>query len=44
MDIYKVDGYKLHREPVPVARNRLGRFVEVVVGAVAAIVLVYLLR
>jgi hypothetical protein len=43
MDEYKVDGYKLHRERVPVP-NRLGRLIEVVAGAVAALAIVYLLR
>jgi hypothetical protein len=44
MDEYKVDGYKLHRERVPVGPNRMGRLIEVVAGAVAILVLVYLLR
>jgi hypothetical protein len=39
-----MDKYKLHRERVPVAPNRLGRLIEVVAGAVAALVVVYLLR
>jgi hypothetical protein len=39
-----MDKYKLHRERVPVATNRLGRLIEVVAGAIAALILVYLLR
>jgi hypothetical protein len=38
-----MDEYKLHRERVPVAPNRLGRLIEVVAGAIAALILVYLL-
>jgi hypothetical protein len=44
MDEYKVDGYKLHRERGPVGPNRLPRLIEVVAGAVAVLVFVYLLR
>ena len=44
MDEYKVDGYKLHRERVPVTPYRLGRLIEVIAGAFAAFILVYLLR
>jgi hypothetical protein len=39
-----IDKYKLHRERVPVGPNRLPRLIEVVAGAVAVLVLVYLLR
>jgi hypothetical protein len=44
MDEYKVDGYKLHREPVPVQPNRIGRLIEVLTAAVFVVVIIYLLR
>ena len=44
MDEYRVDGYKLHRDRVPVGPNRLGRLIEVVACAMAALAIVYLLR
>ena len=44
MDEYKVDGYKLHRERVPIRPNRFGRLMEVLTAVLLVLIVVYLVR
>ena len=43
MDEYKVDGYRLHRERVPVGPDRTNRLIEVLTAVVFILVVGYLI-